>query len=178
MSGRNNFPSTLLHSVTEGIWIQLTKDRSHRKKMYIILLKSYMHRSSQRASQVALVVKNPPAKAGDARGVGSNSGSGRLPGEGNGNPLQNSCLEYPMDRRAWGGEGIRAIGLQRVGHDCSDSAQMQGSRRDVKLLWHPSSSSLPRVKPNKPQCQRKVYRGVKQGEWAACTQKTQILQWL
>ena len=68
--------------------------------MYIVLLKSYMHRSSQRASQVPLVVKNPPAKAGDIRGVGSNSGSGRLPGEGNGNPLQNSCLEYPMDRRA------------------------------------------------------------------------------
>ena len=40
------------------------------------------------------VVKNPPANAGDA---GSISGSGRSPGEGNGNPLQNSCLENPMD---------------------------------------------------------------------------------
>ena len=48
-----------------------------------------------RASQVALVVKNPPANAGDA---GSVPGSGRFPGKGNGNPLQYSCLENPMDK--------------------------------------------------------------------------------
>ena len=50
------------------------------------------------ASQVALVVKYPPANAGD---VGSIPKSGRSPGEGNGNPLQYSCLENPIDRRAW-----------------------------------------------------------------------------
>ena len=44
------------------------------------------------------VVKNPPANVGD---VGSVPGSGRSPGEGNGNPLQYSCLENPMDRGAW-----------------------------------------------------------------------------
>ena len=43
------------------------------------------------------VVKNPPANAGD---TGSIPGSGRSPGEGNGNPLQYSCLENPMDRGA------------------------------------------------------------------------------
>ena len=43
------------------------------------------------------VVKNPPANAGD---VGSIPVSGRSPGEGNGNPLQYSCLENPMDRGA------------------------------------------------------------------------------
>ena len=53
------------------------------------------------ASQVALVVKNLPANAGDAREVGSIPGSGRSPGEGNGNPLQYSCLENPMDGGAW-----------------------------------------------------------------------------
>ena len=52
-------------------------------------------------SQVALVVKNPPANAGDATGVGSIPRSGRSPGEGHGNPLQYSCLENPMDRGAW-----------------------------------------------------------------------------
>ena len=41
-----------------------------------------------RISQVALVVKNPPANAGDIRDVGSIPGLGRSPGEGNGNPLQ------------------------------------------------------------------------------------------
>ena len=44
------------------------------------------------------VVKNPPANAAD---MGSIPGSGRSPGEGNGNPLQYSCLENPMDREPW-----------------------------------------------------------------------------
>ena len=52
-------------------------------------------------SQVALVVKDPPARAGDLRDVGSVSGLGRSPGEVNGNALQYSCLENPMDRGAW-----------------------------------------------------------------------------
>jgi len=50
---------------------------------------------------VALVVKNSPAKAGDSRDPGSIPGLGRAPGEGNGNPLQYSCLENPVDRGAW-----------------------------------------------------------------------------
>ena len=45
-----------------------------------------------------LVVKNPCANTGDA---GYIPGSGRSPGEGNGNSLQYSCLENPMDREAW-----------------------------------------------------------------------------
>ena len=53
------------------------------------------------SSQVALVVKNPPANARDVRGLDSISGSGRSPGGGHGNPLQCSCLENPMDRGAW-----------------------------------------------------------------------------
>ena len=52
-------------------------------------------------SQVALVVKNPPANAGDIRDSGSISGSGRSSGGGHGNPLQYSCLENHMDRGAW-----------------------------------------------------------------------------
>ena len=48
----------------------------------------------------ASVVENPPANAGD---VGLIHGLGRSPGEGNGNPLQNSCLGNPMDRGAWWG---------------------------------------------------------------------------
>ena len=53
------------------------------------------------ASQVALVIKNPSASAGDIRNVGSVSGWGRSPGGGHGNLLQYSCLENPMDRGAW-----------------------------------------------------------------------------
>ena len=55
---------------------------------------------AERASQVALVIKNLPANAVDIRDVGSISGSGRTPGEGNGNPLQYSCLENSTDREA------------------------------------------------------------------------------
>ena len=47
------------------------------------------------------VVKNPPANAGDARDMGSILGLGRPHGGGNGNPLQYSCLENSLDRRAW-----------------------------------------------------------------------------
>ena len=51
--------------------------------------------------QVVLVVKNPPASAGDLRGMGSVPGSGRSLRGGHGNPLQYSCLETPKDREAW-----------------------------------------------------------------------------
>jgi len=47
------------------------------------------------------VVKNLPSNAGDVRDMGSIPGLGRSPGGGNGNPLQYSCLENPMDRGAW-----------------------------------------------------------------------------
>ena len=67
------------------------------------------------ASQVALVVKNPSASvrdAGDARDVGSIPGSGRPPGEANGNPLQYSCLkiqwtEEPGGLQSMGSESQR-----------------------------------------------------------------------
>ena len=51
--------------------------------------------------QVALVVKNLPASAGDRRDVSLIPGLGRSPGGGNGNPPPYSCLENPMDRGAW-----------------------------------------------------------------------------
>jgi len=47
------------------------------------------------------VIKNPPANAGGTRDMGSIPGLGRSPGEGNGNPLQCSCLENFMDREVW-----------------------------------------------------------------------------
>ena len=53
---------------------------------------------SERASPVAQMVKSLPDSAED---LGSISGSGKSSGEGNGNLLQYSCLENPMDRRAW-----------------------------------------------------------------------------
>ena len=57
------------------------------------------------------MVKNPPANVGD---VGLIPGLERSPGEGNGNPVQYSCLENPMDRGGW---RLQSMGLQRVRHD-------------------------------------------------------------
>ena len=47
--------------------------------------------------------------------LGSILGSGKFPGEGNGNPLQYSCLENPMDGVAWC--RLLSLGSQRVGHN-------------------------------------------------------------
>ena len=76
---------------------------------------------------MALVVKNPPANAGDIRDSGSIPGSGRFPGGGHGNPLQYFCLENPMDRGAWKAtvhkvtknwtQWATVIGSQRIGHN-------------------------------------------------------------
>ena len=60
------------------------------------------------------MVKNLPANSGDARDMGSIPGSGRSPGVGNGNPLQFSRMENPMDRGAW---RATVHGVARVKHD-------------------------------------------------------------
>ena len=69
---------------------------------------------SLRASQVALVVKNLLANAGNFRDAGSIPGSGRSPEGGHGNPLQYSCQENPMDRGAW---WAMVHSVAKVGHD-------------------------------------------------------------
>ena len=70
----------------------------------IILLfpeaKKYRIMAISGASQVLLVLKNPPANAGDAGDPGLIPGWGRCPGGGRGNPLQYSCLENPQGQRS------------------------------------------------------------------------------
>ena len=89
------------------------------------------------ASQVVLVVKNPPANTGDLRDVGLIPGSGRSPGGRHGNPLQYSCLGNPMDRGAlW----LQSIESQRVGHSTSKSWNCP--RGPHKLSYLPIFTSL------------------------------------
>ena len=57
---------------------------------------------------------NPSSNAGDERDIGSIPPSRRSPGEGNGNSLQYSCLDNPIDRGAW---QATVNGVSRVGHD-------------------------------------------------------------
>ena len=66
-----------------------------------------------RASLVAQLVKNLPAMQESSCNAGD-PGSGRSPGEGNGNPLQYSCLENPIERGAW---QVTVHGVARVRHD-------------------------------------------------------------
>ena len=100
----------------------------------------YLLPSQLRAALVAQSVKNLPAK-GD---LGSIPGSKRSPGEGNGNPLQYSCLENP-----WTEEPGRfpVHGFARVGHDlatkpppqylqlCVDSKEIARKRKHLSRNW-------------------------------------------
>ena len=63
---------------------------------------------------MVLVVKSPPAKAGDVRDTGSIPGFGKSLGGGIGNPLQYSCLKNSVDRGAW---WATVHGSHRVEHD-------------------------------------------------------------
>ena len=76
---------------------------------------------------MVLVVKNPPANAGDSRDTHSIPGLGRSLGEGNGNPLQYSCLGNPMDREAW---WATIYGVSRVGHNLATAQQ-----QSVLVCW-------------------------------------------
>ena len=90
-------------------------------------------------------VKNTPANAG---GVGLISGPGRSPEEGNGNPLQYSCLGNPMDSR----DGRAAVlGLQRVRHNLA--TKQQWAHRGFHILPQcPDDTSTSSLVPVFPKC--------------------------
>ena len=88
------------------------------------------------SASVALVVNNMPDNAGDARDAGSTPGSGRSPGGGNGNPVQYSCLENPMDRGGW---QVTVRVSQRVGHDWA-WLSMQHVYGRCQTFWEASRS--------------------------------------
>ena len=76
----------------------VSDSRLHPEMMLNIYIMSNVYTGSFPDSSV---VKNPPDNVGDAGDKGSIPGLGRSPGKGNGNQLQYSCLENPMDRGAW-----------------------------------------------------------------------------
>ena len=85
------------------------------------------------APQVALVVKNSPANAGDLRDEGSIPGSGRSPGEGHRYPLQYSSLGNPMDGGAW----------QATVHGVAQSRAQRSSQAQEILLAVTHGAGLP-----------------------------------
>ena len=121
--------------------------------------------------------KNPPARAGDLRDVGSISGSGRSPGGGNGTPLQHSCLENPVARGAWWAaahEGAESDTTERAHSELSTLSELWWetvlpARRRILLFPFPfscsfisSSSSTPasRVGRVANEMQAEVARGL------------------
>ena len=76
------------------------------------------------------VEKNPPANAGDS---GLILGPGVSPGEGNGKPLQYSCLGNPIDRVAW---WLQFMGSQRIGPNLATKQQQQILKYLLATVWY------------------------------------------
>ena len=83
-----------------GVWSQPMDHQESRSRL-LFERTSNEAQGETWASQVALLLKNPPAKAGAAEERGLILGSGRFPRGGHGNPPQYSCLKNPMDRGTW-----------------------------------------------------------------------------
>ena len=141
--GRSKCPEILMKfKILKSLFSSTNK--THNKSLYMQMRKWAITQGSSFAQgnsfcwgvQVVLVVRNPPATAGDISDVSSIPGSGRSPGEGHGKSLQYSCLEYPMDRGNWGGGGgcYESTGSYRVRHDWSDLACRQ-EFKDIACVW-------------------------------------------
>ena len=79
------------------------------------------------------MVENPPAMQEDAGNAGSIPGSGRSPGEGNGDPLQYSCLGNPMDRGAWWATAMGSQSWMRLSMHTRDLFSHQVMSNPVSL---------------------------------------------
>ena len=101
--------------------------------IYMMIFRGIEHSKGFLGGSVAM---NLPANAGD---VGLIPGSGRSSGEGNGNPVQYSCLENPTDREAWQGT---VHGLVRVGHDWVTRQQTFKTECFVDLKSTPITVSI------------------------------------
>ena len=88
------------------------------------------------ASQVALVIKNLPANAGEASHVNLIPRSGRFPGEGKSNPLQYSSLGNPNDRGAWWAKVHWAAKYQTQLSMHTDHTQIYGNLIHILYLTH------------------------------------------
>ena len=84
--------------------------------------------------------KESACNAGDIRDPGSIPGLGRSPGEGNGNPLQYSCLKNPMDRGAWQAAVQRVLKSRTQLSDYAQNSSTQGKKR----TWNRKKRALGR----------------------------------
>ena len=92
-------PGSSVHDILE--WVAMPSSRGSSQPRDLTHISYVFCFGVFTSSATNSVVKNLPANAGDAGDTDSIPGLGRSPGGGNGNPLQHSCLGYPMDRGAW-----------------------------------------------------------------------------
>ena len=84
------------------------------------------------ATPVVQLVKNVPANAGDARDTGSSPRSGRYPGEGNGNPLQYTCLENSTGK---GALGVEDLDITEHTHTTTTKAAIRTWSKALRCLF-------------------------------------------
>ena len=113
------FPGLWFHTAT-AFWAASEMNLALRRRS----------RDEGGASQVAWVIENPPANAGEVRDAGSIPGSGRSPGGGRGNPLYYSCLENPRDGGAWWAAVSGVAQRTRLMQLSSSSSSSSKSLRD------------------------------------------------
>ena len=99
--------------------------------MFRVLVAHHKPKSVKYSFPRALVVKNPPANAGDAGDKGLIPGWGRPPGGGHGNPLQYSCLENSMDRGAWRATVHRITKSQTRLKQLNDTGWSEGNSENI-----------------------------------------------
>ena len=97
------------------------------------------------ASQVALVVKNPPVNAGDVKDTGFDLRWGRSPREEQGNPRQYSCLENCMDRRTWQAT-VRSVARSwtQLKQLCSNALCPNGRKIQFNLVYPFRDTNFPK----------------------------------
>ena len=120
-----------LNEMQKWVWIGFWDIRPHK----VELRQSKKKKKDSRISKLSFKSWYPSLfpyssdgkeSACNARDPGSIPGSGKSPGEGNGNPLHYSCLENPKDKGAW---GATVHGSQRVRHDWVTNTQTSNTRQ-------------------------------------------------
>ena len=121
------------------------------------------------------MVKNPPAKAGDIRNGGLILGSGRSPGGGHSNTVQNSCLENSRDGGAWW------AAIYGVAQSQTRLKRLSSSSSSKDLLYNTGVSQVALVVKNPPTCQRRRQKRsgfdswVRKIPWRRAWQATPVL---
>ena len=128
------FPLIFILSFSGSAIHSLSPERGCNEKQ---IIEQNMGKVRTGASQVALEVKNLPANSGDPRDGGWTPGLERSPGEGNGNPLQYSCLENSTDGGAW---WAPVCGFAKIRHDWSTqhAHKVRIRTQTLDLLVHPA----------------------------------------